>query len=154
MNETTAAELLPLLIADIYEAAGALRHRGDQIAAVARQTQARWQVLSVLSAGDWTVPKIARRLGVTRQAVQRTVDQLHADQMIEFAANPDHERSPLVRPTSTGRAALSAITATANDWNTLAANGLESDDLQAARAVLQRLIAAAHVAPQSQRAPQ
>jgi hypothetical protein len=46
----------PPLIADVYEAAGALRHRGDQIASVAAQTQARWQLLSALDAErDWTV---------------------------------------------------------------------------------------------------
>ncbi len=134
MSQRQAAEMLPLVIADIYEAAGALRRRGDQIAAVAEQTQARWQLLSVLSEGDWTVPKIARRLGVTRQAVQRTADQLRADRMIEFEANPDHERSPLARPTPAGRAALAAIITAASDWNELAATGLAEDDLEVARA--------------------
>ncbi len=144
MSQRQAAEMLPLVIADIYEAAGALRRRGDQIAAVAEQTQARWQLLSVISEGDWTVPKIARRLGVTRQAVQRTADQLRADRMIEFEANPDHERSPLARPTPAGRAALAAIITAASDWNELAATGLAEDDLEVARAVLQALSTAAH----------
>ncbi|HEX3802521.1 MAG TPA: helix-turn-helix domain-containing protein [Solirubrobacteraceae bacterium] len=139
----SSADTLPLLIADIYEAAGVLRQRGDRIAAVADQTQARWQVLSVLSDGDWTVPKIARRLGVTRQAVQRTADHLSAEGMIEFEANPDHERSPLTRPTPAGIAALAAITVTASDWNEVAATGLKPNDLKIARTVIQALSAAA-----------
>ena len=84
---------LPLLIADLFEAAGAMRRRGDQIAAVAGQTQARWQVLSVLSDGHWTVPQVARRLGVSRQAVQRIVDELRNDGLVGLKPNPDHERS-------------------------------------------------------------
>jgi DNA-binding MarR family transcriptional regulator len=143
MSELNGAETLPLLIADIYEAAGALRQRGDRIAAAAGQTQARWQVLSVLSEGDWTVPKIARRLGVTRQAVQRTADQLSNDGMIEFERNPDHERSPLTRPTASGLAALAAMTAVASEWNELASTGLKRSDLEIVRAVLQALTTAA-----------
>jgi DNA-binding MarR family transcriptional regulator len=139
----SSADTLPLLIADIYEAAGVLRQRGDRIASVAGQTQARWQVLSVLSDGDWTVPKVARRLGVTRQAVQRTADQLSAEGMIEFEVNPDHERSPLTRPTRAGIAALAAIAAAASDWNELAAAGLKPNDLKIARMVVQAISVAA-----------
>jgi DNA-binding MarR family transcriptional regulator len=134
---------LPLLIADLYEAAGALRHRGDRIASVAGQTQSRWQVLSVLDGGDWTVPKIGRRLGVTRQAVQRTADQLRDDGLVEFESNPDHERSPLLRLTRAGCEALTAITAAADDWHDLAAGGLSSDELEVTRRVLRALTAAA-----------
>ena len=147
MSDPKAAETLPLLIADIYEAAAALRQRGDRIAATADQTQARWQVLSVLSEGDWTVPKIARRLGVTRQAVQRTADQLRADGMIELKANPDHERSLLARPTTAGRAALAAITIAASHWNEIAAAGLTQSELKIARTVLRTLRIAAHDDP-------
>ena len=49
-----------LLVADVYDAAGVLRRLGEQTAATEGQTQARWQVLSVISDGDWTVP-MARR---------------------------------------------------------------------------------------------
>lgn len=147
MSQGRSGEILPLVIADIYEAAGALRQRGDRIAAVAGQTQARWQVLSVLSEGEWTVPRAARRLGVTRQAVQRTVDQLRADALIESEVNPDHQSSPLMRPTPAGRAALAAITTAADDWKEIAATELTEDDLRAARTVLQALITAAREEP-------
>jgi DNA-binding MarR family transcriptional regulator len=143
MSETRAPAALPLLIADIYETAGALRQRGDRIAGTADQTQARWQVLSVLSVGEWTVPRIAGRLGVTRQAVQRTADLLRGDGLVEFKANPDHGRSPLVRPTPSGLQALDAITASASDWNDLASTGIKTSDLNVARSLLQALREAA-----------
>jgi DNA-binding MarR family transcriptional regulator len=131
---------LSLLVADVFEAAGAMRRQGDEIAAAAGQTQARWQVLSVLSDGDWTVPRIARRLGVTRQAVQRTVDALAADHLVVSTANPDHKRSVLVRLTDTGRAALAAITTEADARLAQAPPAISARDLQVARSVLRALI--------------
>ena len=40
---------LALLVADVFEAAGVLRRYGERTAATAGQTQARWQLLSVVS---------------------------------------------------------------------------------------------------------
>jgi DNA-binding MarR family transcriptional regulator len=136
------ADELPLLIADAFEAAGAMRRHGDRLAAGAGQSHARWQVLSVLSQGDWTVPRVARRLGVTRQAVQRVVDALRVDGLVSTEANPDHERSPLLRLTDHGVRALEAIAADAREWHEQLAPGLNAGDLAAARRVLRALIAA------------
>jgi DNA-binding MarR family transcriptional regulator len=61
------------------------------------QTEVRWAVLSVLSGGARTVPQVARRLGVTRQSVQRVANLLAAEGLIESVENPDNARSPLFR---------------------------------------------------------
>jgi DNA-binding MarR family transcriptional regulator len=136
------ADQLPLLVADVFEAAGAMRRNGDRLAGIAGQSQARWQVLSVLSQGEWTVPRIARRLGITRQAVQRVVDALGDDGLLRLHANPDHERSPLLRLTGEGIRALEMITGYARDWHEELALDMSADDLAAARRVLHALIAA------------
>lgn len=138
--ERTSANQLPLLIADLYEAAGAVRRRGDALASLAGQTQARWQVMSVLSDGGWTVPRAARRLGVTRQAVQRTVDALRTDGLVQIEHNPDHQRSPLIALTDEGRAALAAITKAGTDWNMTVGSKISTQDIQTARSVLRALI--------------
>ena len=142
-SELDPADLLPLAIADLYEAAGAMRRHGDQIASTAGQTQARWQVLSVLSDGAGTVPRVARRLGVTRQAVQRIVDELRDDGLVELKPNPDHERSPLVRLTEHGSEALASITKEARRWHQQISGGIAPCDLTTTREVLRALIAAA-----------
>ena len=134
---------LPLLVADVFECAGALRRQGDRIAGEAGQTQARWQVLSVLSDGDWTASDAARRLGVTRQAVQRIADALAADGLVRPEPNPRHQRAPLLRLTSRGRRTLGAIGAAAEPWHDTAAAGIPARDLATARRVLQTLTAAA-----------
>jgi DNA-binding MarR family transcriptional regulator len=145
-DETRVATELPLLIADLYEAAGALRARGQRLAAPAGQSQARWQVLSVLSEGDWTVARAARRLGVTRQAVQRLVNELQADGLLRYEPNPRHARSPLVRLSEPGRRVLGEITQAAGGWHRLVAQDLSLTDLLTTRTVLRRLIAAARAA--------
>lgn len=142
LDQSGAGEL-SLLIADLFEAAGAVRRHGDMTASLVGQTQARWQVLSVLSEGEWTVPRTARRLGVSRQAIQRTVDLLHTDGLLDFQANPGHQRSPLLSLTSSGRQALAAITEEGRRWNATVASRIDARDLPVARAVLRVLIDAA-----------
>ncbi|GHB99248.1 hypothetical protein GCM10010397_84400 [Streptomyces spinoverrucosus] len=67
---------IALLVADVFEAAGALRRLGEHTAQAEGLTQARWQVLSVVSETALTVPQAARRLGVSRQNVQRVANDL------------------------------------------------------------------------------
>jgi len=135
------ANELPLLIADLFEAAGAMRRQGDRLAAVAGQTQARWQVLSILSDGQWTVPRVARRLGTTRQGVQRVADALRDDGLLTMEPNPDHERSPLLRLTQKGDQTLRAITDTARRWHERVAPRLDPSDLAATRRFIRAFIA-------------
>ena len=78
----TDADRLALVVADVFELAGALRRSGDDLAGEVGQTQARWQLLSVLSEGRWTASDAARRLGVTRQAL------LHAKPTASVRTSP------------------------------------------------------------------
>jgi DNA-binding MarR family transcriptional regulator len=105
-----AADLIPLLVADVYHLAGAFRCSGSQIAKKVGQTQARWQLLSVISDGSRTVAQIARRLGLVRQSVQRTANQLVRLRLARYVENPDHKRSPLVQITDQGMRSLALIT--------------------------------------------
>jgi DNA-binding MarR family transcriptional regulator len=140
------ADHLARLIADVFEAAGAFRARGDELAAAVGQTQARWQVLSVLSEGEWTVATAARRLGVTRQNVQRIADLLVADGLASYELNPRHHGSPLVRLTPDGRQALEVITAASLAWRRDAVDGISDEHLTIARPVLRALMVEAQVA--------
>jgi DNA-binding MarR family transcriptional regulator len=129
------------LVADVYELAGSLRRNGDRIAGQLGQTQARWQVLSVVSEGAWTVPAVARRLGITRQAVQRVADELAGEGLVAFAGNPSHRRSPLVELTAQGRRTLAAISELAVVWEDEVLEGFDPVEVQRARRLLRRLVA-------------
>lgn len=131
----------------MYELAGLLRRSGEAAAAAEGpaaaaegQTQARGQLLSVISDEALTVPQAARRLGVTRQGVQRVANDLMGAGLAEFQSNPDHRTSPLLALTGNGRAVLGGITESAVVVNDRLAMSLGSDALQATRDGIRRLI--------------
>ncbi len=131
-----------LLVADVYELAGALRQSGESLAAKEGQTQARWQLLSAVSGDGLPVPAAARRLGVTRQAVQRVANDLVAEGLADFTANPEHRTSPVLGLTSKGRVALAAMNRRARTANRRAADRVGADTVTAVRAGIQEILAA------------
>jgi DNA-binding MarR family transcriptional regulator len=139
---TRGLDEFALVVADVYDAAGVLRRYGERIAASAGQTQARWQLLSVVSGGDWTVPMAADRLGISRQAVQRIANDVVADDLAVFEVNPQHRRSPFLRLTATGKQALTAMTDQAQRSHRALAAKLRTLDLMEVRSALQELTAA------------
>lgn len=60
--------------------------------------------------GPMTVPEMGRAQSLSRQFVQRTVNDAEADGLVELVVNPAHRRSRLVRPTPAGTAAIRAVT--------------------------------------------
>ena len=142
-HDTTSQSLLPLIIADVYELAGRFRDHGEGIARTVGQSQARWQVMSAASASPRTVPQIARRLGVTRQNVQRIADALVSEDWASFEPNPDHRGSPHLVLTARGRAALADITKAAKAYHTTLARKLADADVKIIHRGLRRLLEAA-----------
>jgi DNA-binding MarR family transcriptional regulator len=130
------AEEVDRLVADVLECAGALRRYGDALTRPLGQTEVRWAVMSVLCDGARTVPQVARRLGVTRQSVQRVANLLAAEGLIESVTNPENARSPLFCLTERGERVLAAITATVDPWLHRVGEELSLDDLRRARVAL------------------
>lgn len=141
MNETT--ELVTALALTVFRANGALIAAGDVLTAPFELSSARWQVMGAVSlAGQpLTVPQIARNMGLTRQSVQRLVDELERQGMVALDVNPHHKRAKLVRLSPGGEAAYAAIM---ERWSALAARlaeGTTADQLRTAIASLERLSA-------------
>jgi DNA-binding MarR family transcriptional regulator len=139
----TSSEVADLVVA-VYDTATALRRLGDAEAGVEGQTQARWQVMNVASAGAWTVPQIARRLGVQRQSVQRIVDRLRDDGLAELNPNPDHATSPIVGLTEPGGRVLSSINAVADRWHDAVASAADPEALRVTVRLLEWLRSSAN----------
>ena len=142
--EHDVVEAYRLLIADVYELAGESRRSSEALARRLQQTAARWHALSVLADGPRTVAGAARRLGLSRQSVQRVIDDLAVAGQVELRPNPDHARAPLVALTPAGRQTLTALSrCSARDRRTmLTMAGVSAEDLNIARAVLSHLVAA------------
>ncbi|MGW7824366.1 MarR family winged helix-turn-helix transcriptional regulator [Streptomyces puniciscabiei] len=129
-----------LLVADVFEAAGALRRVGEQTARSEGLTQARWQVLSAVSEDALTVPQIARRLGVSRQNVQRVANDLAALRCAVYTPNPDHRGSPLLTLTPRGKESLAKVTARAEKLNRSLLATIPDEEIRVTRASLRRLL--------------
>jgi DNA-binding MarR family transcriptional regulator len=130
------------MYADIFEAAAISRHQGDEMAGSVGQTQARWQTMWIIASGQLTVPQVARRLGVSRQNVQRIVDELRRDRLLQLTDNPDHKTSPLLELTNAGRDHLAQINAAAEDVHQRMLAHFTERDVKSLRALLTKLIAA------------
>jgi DNA-binding MarR family transcriptional regulator len=137
---TEAARRFALLVADVYELAGELGSCGERIARHVGQTGAHWKVLSAASVGGQTVAQLARRLGLTRQSVQRIADVLEVQELIEYRDNPEHRRSARVELTPSGAQTLLKLSVAAAEWENPLARRLEKSELERARAFLKAVL--------------
>lgn len=141
VRRTNAGEAATELILDVFRANGAFLAAGDRLAREQGLTAARWQVLGAVALAErpLTVSQIARRMGLTRQSVQASVDRLLEQRLLEAQVNPDHRRSPLMRLTDAGRDVYARLDRRQADWiDELAAN-LGAEDLRRTARVLRRL---------------
>ena len=61
-----------------------------------------WRVIAVIRIRPITVSDVAKYLGIKRQSVQSTVNQMKTKGLISFRKNPNHKTSPLVVLTKKG----------------------------------------------------
>lgn len=124
-----------------FRANGLFLAAGDLLAADEGLTAARWQVLGAVAVEGrpLTVPQIARRMGLTRQAVQASVNRLLGEGLAEAGENPDHRRSPLIRMTEVGSRKYAAIQKRQAVWVNQLAAGLKRSELVTTARVLQEL---------------
>ena len=133
---------MELLYSELFEAAGVGRRFGERIAAGQGQSQARWQTMWIIDQQQLSVPQAARRLGISRQSVQRVIDDLLDQAMVEAVPNPDHKTSPLYRLTDQGGDVLRAINADATRAHERLLEQFPLDDVQQLRRLLAALSAA------------
>jgi DNA-binding MarR family transcriptional regulator len=126
------------LILRTFRANGLFLAAGDRLAASEGLTSARWQAIGALAIADrpLTVPQIARRMGLTRQSVQSSVNRLRSDGLVEADGNPDHRRSPLIRLTELGESKYDRLQRRQASWVNELAAGLTAEELSTAAKVL------------------
>ena len=66
-------------------------------------------VLNMLRHGPLTVPQMGRAQAISRQFVQRMVNDAVGRGLVEPVPNPAHKRSPLIRLTPDGETAITAV---------------------------------------------
>ena len=141
------------LVIEVFRLNGDLLAVGDALVHDLGLTSARWQVLGAiaLSPVPLHVAHIARNMGLTRQAVQRVVDDMRTDSLVQLRPNPHHRRAMLVAMTEQGEAAYRQAILRQERWADELAAGLPPEAIEAAgrllRTLQQRLDASAEGAP-------
>ncbi|TCK26202.1 MarR family winged helix-turn-helix transcriptional regulator [Pseudonocardia endophytica] len=90
--------------------------------------------------GPLTVPQIGRNQSLSRQFVQRMVNEAADDGLVELVENPQHRRSRLVRLTDDGRAAIDRVVARERAELSMIAAHVDDAEIAATRRVLQQMI--------------
>lgn len=129
------------LILEVFKLNGRLLSAGDQLVAGLGLTSARWQVLGAIAFAGAPEPvaNIARNMGLTRQAVQRVVNELEAEGFLTFAPNPHHQRAKLVVLSKTGAKAFQAAARRQAPWANQLARRIPARDIQTALGVVREI---------------
>ena len=130
------------MYADLFEAAAVGRQQGEEMAGSVGQSQARWQTMWTIDSGQLTVPQVARRLGVSRQNIQRIADELRRERLLRLIDNPDHKTSPLLQLTAAGRHRLAQINAAAENAHRHMLAHFTERDIKNLRTLLAKFVAA------------
>ncbi|RXH36655.1 MarR family transcriptional regulator [Bradyrhizobium nanningense] len=140
-QRTPAGDALTNLMLDLFRLNSQLLTAGDRLVAQLGLTSARWQILGAIVYAERPQPVawLARDLGANRQNVQRIVNDLHAEGLLTFEANPHHRRAQLVVLTDKGRRAFDAAMALQAPWVNGLSEGLSVKDLQTVHRVVTAL---------------
>jgi len=102
-----AVEAFEAFVTEVNTLNNLLRKRAARLLRNDSLAPAELRVLQILrNDGARTVPEIGRLRLTSRQNIQITVNRLKKSGMVEFAPNPSHKRSGLVRLTAQGQEVL------------------------------------------------
>lgn len=129
------------LVVEVFRLNGDLIEAGDALVQNLGLTSARWQVLGAIALAPAPLPvaHIARNMGLARQSVQRVVDDMRDDGLVQLEPNPHHRRAPLVAMTARGEAAYDRAMARKDLWADVLTEGLSLEAIEAAGILLRTL---------------
>src|SRR3712207_1170338 len=106
------------VVLEVFRLNGALLAAGNALCEGTGLTAARWQVLGALAmAGEpRTVAQVARAMGLTRQAVQRLVDELEDEGVVRRVDHPESRRARPVEVTARGRSLFGEMVRRQRPW--------------------------------------
>jgi DNA-binding MarR family transcriptional regulator len=132
--------LLTDLIIAVFRLNARLMEAAQELAAAGGITAAWWQVLGGVLDEPRSVAEIGRRMGMSRQGVQRVADLLVEHRLAEYRANPMHRRAKLLACTEAGYWAIRQISLVQHPWADEIGNEVGEGALRDALSAAQRLI--------------
>jgi DNA-binding MarR family transcriptional regulator len=140
-DQTDAGALLTDVILTTFRLNGRLLEVAQEFAAAGEITAAWWQVLGGVLDEPRTVAEIGRRMGMTRQGVQRVADLLVERGLAEYRPNPAHRRAKLLACTEAGYWAIRRISLGVVPWGNGVGAEIGADELRSALETMRRLVA-------------
>jgi DNA-binding MarR family transcriptional regulator len=125
----TAEDAFQEVLLALFQLHGRVLQAADVMSDEFGLTGARWQVMKVVARQPLTASQIARRLGLQRQSVQRTVDSVREQGLVEVRPNVDHLRAGLIALSDEGRRALAALEQRQQAWLARCLRGLTRAEL-------------------------
>jgi DNA-binding MarR family transcriptional regulator len=124
---------------EIFRLYGRIMRAGDRMGKPVGITGSRWQILGPLQHRKATVSDIARHMGLQRQSVQRTIDVLRREGLVEMVDNPNHRRAKHAVLTAKGWGAIREANKVRDEWIRRTALGIADSEFEAAYVFLRRL---------------
>jgi DNA-binding MarR family transcriptional regulator len=153
MTAATLRQDVSALIGSIRQLFQLLKAAGSALHADIGVTASMRAVLESISRqGPNTVPELARQRPVSRQHIQRIVDQLLERELVRLEGNPSHKRSPRVALTPRGEAVFKAMSEREKTVLSRVARGLSAAEAHIALRALGKLKSG--LMPLVRRAPQ
>lgn len=138
---TPSGSALTDLVLELFRLNNRLLAAGDRLVAGLGLTSARWKVLGTIAAANRPQPVawLARDMGGNRQNVQRIVNDLAKDGLLEFQPNPHHRRAQLVVLTDAGKRAFDDAMRLQTPWINELSEGLQVAQIETTRRVVTAL---------------
>jgi DNA-binding MarR family transcriptional regulator len=129
------------LVLAVFRLNGRLLTAGDRLVSDLRLTSARWQVLGAIALAPNLQPVawLARSMGLNRQGVQRIVNEMRQDGLVELRPNPHHRRAHLVALTKRGEDAFASASRLQAPWANALAHGIGAGEFAKTRRLLTTL---------------
>jgi len=140
-QQSTAGEVLTDVILTTFQLNARLMEVAQELAVAGELTAARWQVLGGVLDEPRTVAEIGRRMGMTRQGVQRIADLLVESNLAEYRSNPAHRRAKLLTCTESGYWAIRRITMLQHPWGNRIGDEIGVEKLKNALSTMRQLVA-------------
>jgi DNA-binding MarR family transcriptional regulator len=113
-----SSDVVSRFIIETLRLSGALAMNADEMVADIGLSCARWQVVGSIYQAPFPQPvaHIARDMRMSRQGVQRIVNELHRDGLVAFQTNPHHAKAHLIVLTERGIGAFNTAIKRQEKW--------------------------------------
>ena len=140
-RHSPGGEALTDLVLAVFRLNGRLLTAGDRLVADLGLTSARWQVLGAIALAETPQPVawLARNMGLNRQGVQRIVNEMRDEGLLELQPNPHHRRAHLVVLTKRGKEAFEAAARLQAPWVNALAKDVSVKEIMSTHRVIAAL---------------